>query len=248
MDITIITICITAIIITFFIYMLFKDKSGGHIEYDTKTGKILLKRLTENNKDTQNNNAEHIENKAKELKQFKREDYITQLSIYKDFTFIINSATLKVFSDCILFLVKNKITQKSQLEYNSYATEKVKLFTNYYNESFKNSVNPALQKLNIKSILGFYNNISLSEFRTFYSNVYNNHLELDKKNKENLEMIKQKTETEELKLQLLQASILNSYNELIYSDTQLLRDALNNFNNILLGLFYDSLKDIISGS
>ena len=228
--------------------MLFKDKSGGHIEYDTKTGKILLKRLTENNKDTQNNNAEHIENKAKELKQFKREDYITQLSIYKDFTFIINSATLKVFSDCILFLVKNKITQKSQLEYNSYATEKVKLFTNYYNESFKNSVNPALQKLNIKSILGFYNNISLSEFRTFYSNVYNNHLELDKKNKENLEMIKQKTETEELKLQLLQASILNSYNELIYSDTQLLRDALNNFNNILLGLFYDSLKDIISGS
>ena len=61
-------------------------------------------------------------------------------------------------------------------------------------------------------------------------------------------MIKQKTETEELKLQLLQASILNSYNELIYSDTQLLRDALNNFNNILLGLFYDSLKDIISGS
>lgn len=228
--------------------MLFKDKSGGHIEYDTKTGKILLKRLTENNKDTQNNNAEHIENKAKELKQFKREDYITQLSIYKDFTFIINSATLKVFSDCILFLVKNKITQKSQLEYNNYATEKVKLFTNYYNESFKNSVNPALQKLDIKSILGFYNNISLSEFRTFYSNVYNNHLELDKKNKENLEMIKQKTETEELKLQLLQASILNSYNELIYSDTQLLRDALNNFNNILLGLFYDSLKDIISGS
>lgn len=228
--------------------MLFKDKSGGHIEYDTKTGKILLKRLTENNKNTQNNNAEHIENKAKELKQFKREDYITQLSVYKDFTFIINSATLKVFSDCILFLVKNKITQKSQLEYNSYATEKVKLFTSYYNESFKNSVNPALQKLDIKSILGFYNNISLSEFRTFYSNVYNNHLELDKKNKENLEMIKQKTETEELKLQLLQASILNSYNELIYSDTQLLRDALNNFNNILLGLFYDSLKDIISGS
>lgn len=248
MDITIITICITAIIITFFIYMLFKDKSGGHIEYDTKTGKILLKRLTENNKDTQNNNAEHIENKAKELKQFKREDYITQLSIYKDFTFIINSATLKVFSDCILFLVKNKITQKSQLEYNNYATEKVKLFTSYYNESFKNSVNPALRKLDIKSILGFYNNISLSEFRTFYSNVYNNHLELDKKNKENLEMIKQKMETEELKLQLLQASILNSYNELIYSDTQLLRDALNNFNNILLGLFYDSLKDIISGS
>lgn len=228
--------------------MLFKDKSGGHIEYDTKTGKILLKRLTENNKNTQNNNAEHIENKAKELKQFKREDYITQLSVYKDFTFIINSATLKVFSDCILFLVKNKITQKSQLEYNSYATEKVKLFTSYYNESFKNSVNPALQKLDIKSILGFYNNISLSEFRTFYSNVYNNHLELDKKNKENLEMIKQKTETEELKLQLLQASILNSYNELIYSDTQLLRDALNNFNNILLGLFYDSLKNIISGS
>lgn len=228
--------------------MLFKDKSGGHIEYDTKTGKILLKRLTENNKDTQNNNAEHIENKAKELKQFKREDYITQLSIYKDFTFIINSATLKVFSDCILFLVKNKITQKSQLEYNSYATEKVKLFTSYYNESFKNSVNPALKKLDIKSILGYYNNISLSEFRTFYSNVYNNHLELDKKNKENLEMIKQKTETEELKLQLLQASILNSYNELIYSDTQLLRDALNNFNNILLGLFYDSLKNIISGS
>ena len=102
--------------------------------------------------------------------------------------------------------------------------------------------------LDIKSILGYYNNISLSEFRTFYSNVYNNHLELDKKNKENLEMIKQKTETEELKLQLLQASILNSYNELIYSDTQLLRDALNNFNNILLGLFYDSLKNIISGS
>ncbi len=150
-----------------------------------------------------------------------------------------------MFSDCILFLVKNKITQKSQLEYNNYATEKVKLFTSYYDESFKNSVNPALRKLNIKTILGYYNNISLSEFRTFYSNVYNSHLELDKKNKENLEMIKQKTETEELKLQLLQASILNSYNELIYSDTQLLRDALNNFNNILLGLFYDSLKDII---
>lgn len=243
MELNLIVVCITLIIITFFVYMLFKDKRGGHVEFDMKTGKVLLKTLKNDNdaKDKDEPNEAEVENK----KVFNKKDYITELKIYKDFTYIINNATLKVFSDCILFLVKNNITKKSQYEYNKYTTEKIKLFTHYYDESFDNSVNKYLRQVKIKDILGLYNHISLTEFKNFYNSVYHNHLELDKKNKENLEFLIAKEETEAVKLALLQASILNNYNEIIHSDTQLLHEALNNFNNILLNMFYDKLKSII---
>lgn len=240
-DINVIVICSTLIVITFFVYMIFKHKRGGHIEFDTKTGKLLLKTLNEDNKDKDEPNKAEIENK----KVFNKKDYITELKIYKDFTYIINSATLKVFSDCIFFLVNNNITKKSRLEYDKYTTEKIKLFTNYYDDSFGNSVNKYLRQVDTRNILGIYNHISKTEFKNFYSNVYNNHLELDKKNKENLEYLIKKEETEAVKLALLQASIINNCNEIIYIDTQLLYEALNNFNNILLNMFYDNLKSII---
>ena len=221
--------------------MLFKDKRGGHVEFDMKTGKVLLKTLKNDNKGKEEPKADELKDK----KVFTKNDFITELKIYKDFTYIINNATLKIFSDCILFLVKNNITKKSQYEYNKYSAEKIKLFTNYYDESFKNSVNKYLRQINIKDILGIYNHISKTEFKNFYRNVYNNHLELDKKNKENLEYLITKEETEQVKLALLQSNIINNYNEIIHSDTQLLHEALNNFNNILLNMFYDKLKSII---
>lgn len=221
--------------------MLFKDKRGGHVEFDMKTGKVLLKTLKNDNKDKEEPKADELKDK----KVFNKNDFITKLKIYKDFIYIINNATLKIFSDCILFLVKNNITKKSQYEYNKYSAEKIKLFTNYYDESFKNSVNKYLRQINIKDILGIYNHISKTEFKNFYNNVYNNHLELDKKNKENLEYLITKEETEQVKLALLQSNIINNYNEIIHSDTQLLHEALNNFNNILLNMFYDKLKSII---
>ena len=243
MELNLIVVCATIIIVTFFAYMLFKDKRGGHVEFDMKTGKVLLKTLKNDNdaKDKDEPNEAEIENK----KVFTKNDFITELNIYKDFTYIINNATLKIFSDCILFLVKNNITKKSQFEYNKYTTEKIKLFTNYYDESFQNSVNKYLRQVNIKDILRIYNHISLTEFKNFYNSVYHNHLELDKKNKENLDFLRAKEETEAVKLALLQANILNNYNEIIHSDTQLLHEALNNFNNILLNMFYDKLKSII---
>lgn len=221
--------------------MLFKDKRGGHVEFDMKTGKVLLKTLKNDNKDKEEPKADELKDK----KVFNKNDFITELKIYKDFTYIINNATLKIFSDCILFLVKNNITKKSQYEYNKYSVEKIKLFTHYYDESFKNSVNKYLRQINIKDILGLYNHISLTEFKNFYSSVYHNHLELDKKNKENLDFLIAKEETEQVKLALLQSNIINNYNEIIHSDTQLLHEALNNFNNILLNMFYDKLKSII---
>ena len=224
--------------------MIFKHKRGGHIEFDTKTGKLLLKTLNDN-ENKENRPEAVIEAEIKDKKVFNKNDFITELKIYKDFTYITNNATLKIFSDCILFLVKNNITKKSQYEYNKYATEKIKLFTKYYDESFQNSVNKYLRQVKIQDILGIYNHISKTEFKNFYSNVYNNHLELDKKNKENLEYLITKEETEAVKLALLQSNIINNYNEIIHSDTQLLHEALNNFNNILLNMFYDKLKSII---
>lgn len=239
-DIDIIVICSTIIIVNFFIYMIFRHKRGGHVEFDTKTGKLLLKTLNEDNKDKEEPKADDIKDK----KVFNKNDFITELKIYKDFIYIINNATLKIFSDCILFLVKNNITKKSQYEYNHYATEKIKLFTYYYDDSFKNSVNKYLRQVKIHDILGMYNHISKTEFKNFYNSVYNNHLELDKKNKENLEYLIAKEEKESVKLTLLQASIINNCNEIIHNDTQLLHEALNNFNNIVLNMFYDKLKSI----
>ena len=240
-DINVIIICSTIIVITFFLYMIFKHKQGGHIEFDTKTGKLLLKTLNEDNKDKEEPKLDDIKDK----KVFNKNDFITKLKIYQDFAYSINNATLKVFSDCILFLVKNNITKKSQFEYSQYTTGKIKLFTNYFDDSFKKSVNKYLRTVTIKRILGIYNHISLTEFKNFYQNVYNNHLELDKKNKENLEYLIKEEETESVKLVLLQESIINNYNEIIHSDTQLLCEVLDNFNNILLNMFYDKLKSII---
>ena len=84
-DINVIVICSTIIVVNFFIYMIFRHKRGGRIEFDMKTGKLLLKTLNEDNKDKDEPNEADI--KDKKMDEFVNTSYNqTQKEILSELT------------------------------------------------------------------------------------------------------------------------------------------------------------------
>lgn len=244
MEISIIVICMTAIIITFFVYLLFKDKNArGKIEYDTKTGKLLMQKLSQNVETANiNANSEMIE----KYKNFKPNECVKKLEIYKDFSKIISDCTLIIYSDIISWIFKNGITSMSDNDYNNYVKEKIKYFRKTYNGGFESSENEFLKNLNLKNILGMYAIILTNDIKQFYNNIYDSHKDFIEEKQKSIKQIKEQADNDvELKLNMLTESVNNYYNQMMYSDSQLLKDCLENFNNVLLGTFHDKLVDFL---
>lgn len=244
MEINTIVICFTVITVAFFAYMILKDKNArGKIEYDTKTGKLLMQKLSQN-VETANINA-NSEMIAK-YKDFKPSECVKKLEIYRDFSKIISDCTLLIYADIISWIFKNGITSMSDSDYNNYVKEKILYFRKTYNEGFKSSENEFLKNLKLKNILGMYAVILANDIRQFYANIYDSHKDFIENKKENIKKIKEQANSDiEVKLNSLTESVNDYYNNMMYNDSQLLKDCLENFNNVLLGTFHDKLLDFL---
>lgn len=109
MELSIIVVCATCVIITFFIYLLFSDKHfRGGVEYDIKSGKIKV-----NKGKKQLENEDNI--KIKNLLEIKEDskDFIKAIVLWK--------------KDIIVYLLEkvenNHISEKSQSEFYTYVNE-----------------------------------------------------------------------------------------------------------------------------
>lgn len=171
MEINLIVICATLIIITFFIYMLFKDKTiGGSVVYDTKTGKLKLKKEggKENTPATNNINTNISKDKLKTLKEFN--------------IILIKGGTITV-ENIVLMIYRNNIKELSQTEYTKYVNDKINVIREYFNREFAKSSDELIRGTTYEKLVENEYVYIRTLIRTFFSGVYEAHKlgELDEK-------------------------------------------------------------------
>lgn len=171
MEINLIVICATLIIITFFIYMLFKDKTiGGSVVYDTKTGKLKLKKEggKENTPATNNINTNISKDKLKTLKEFN--------------VILIKGGTITV-ENIVLMIYRNNIKELSQTEYTKYVNDKINVIREYFNREFAKSSDELIRGTTYEKLVENEYVYIRTLIRTFFSGVYEAHKlgELDEK-------------------------------------------------------------------
>lgn len=171
MEINLIVICATLIIITFFIYMLFKDRTiGGSVVYDTKTGKLKLKKEggKENTPATNNINTNISKDKLKTLKEFN--------------IILIKGGTITV-ENIVLMIYRNNIKELSQTEYTKYVNDKINVIREYFNREFAKSSDELIRGTTYEKLVDNEYVYIRTLIRTFFSGVYEAHKfgELDEK-------------------------------------------------------------------
>lgn len=219
--------------------MLFKDKkAGGEISFDTKTGKLQLKKILNNN-----------QNKEKSIEEYKEiensDSYIKEFKIYKEFTILINLAQNLIIKDLSIFLRHNNITDMDMSAYSQYIQNKIALIASIYNNQFQSSKNSFINTLTVVNLLGNLRPIVRQNIKDFFNNVYNTHKNLNDKRIEYIKRIKEKTDDSGQLLAELYSLMYKDLNECLDRDTQDLYLLVNEIDSVLIGLFHDLIVEYI---
>lgn len=175
MEINLIVVCATLIIITFFVYMLFKDKAiGGSVVYDTKTGKLKLKK--EGTKDNNNNTVgdNNSNNKA---------DCKCKLNTLKEFNIILIKGGIITVENIVLMIHRNNIKELNTTEFTKYVNDKIEVIREYFNREFAKSRNETIRTLTFQRLIEDEYIYVRTIVRTFFQGIYEAHRsgELDEK-------------------------------------------------------------------
>lgn len=240
-EFNILIICITLLIIVFFIYLLFKDKkAGGEIEFDTKKGKVKLKKII-------NSNLQK-EKSIEEVKAVEVEDRISQLKIYKEFVIILNIAQNSVIKDISIFLRHNNITDMDISQYNQYIQNKISIISASYNNEFGKSKNPFINIITLENLLGTLRPLVRQNIKDFFNTVYDTHKGLNDKRIEYIRRIKEETDDKGTLLSELYKLMYKDLNDCLDKDTTNLYLLMNEIDSILISLFHELLLEYIKDS
>lgn len=176
-------------------------------------------------------------------KSFAPSSEIARLEVYQEFTRIISERNLYILSEIVLFLSKNNITSLKENEYNRYIEEKILYFCSIYDNAFSQSSNSFIRSLQIKVMLGVYYYIFADSLRNFYKTVLAEHknAELDR-NAYFRELIELKNNNHNVSLKEIIYTLYKMFYDNTYSDGKLLIKVMIEYNNLLLGIFHDKLK------
>lgn len=179
-------------------------------------------------------------------KGFVPSDEISRLEVYKEFTRIIREQNLFILCEIVLFLSKNNITSLKESQYNKYVEEKILYFCSMYDESFNKSCNSFINSMTIKNVLGVYYYIFVDILRNFYKTVLAEHKngELDRNN-----YFKHIVELRNTNHSVSVKEIINTlyimFCDSNYTDAKFLVKTVLEYNNLLVGIFHDKLKQAI---
>lgn len=220
--------------------MLFKDKkAGGEISFDTKTGKLQLKKILNN---------EHKNKTIEEYKEIENSDsYIKEFKIYKEFTILINLAQNLIIKDLSIFLRHNNITDMDNTAYSQYIQNKITLIASIYNNQFQSSKNSFINTITVENLLGNLRAIIRQNIKDFFNNVYSTHKKLNDKRIEYIRKIKEETNDSGKLLAELYSLMYKDLNECLDKDTQDLYILVNEIDSVLIGLFHDLIVEYIRG-
>lgn len=169
MEINLIVICATLIIITFFVYMLFKDKNiGGSVIYDTKTGKLKLKKEGSN---------QSTESEDKKVSSSSKSDCKCKLATLKEFNIILIKGGIITVENVVLMIHRNNIKELSQNDFNKYVNDKIEVIREYFNKEFAKSTNKTIRNITFQMLVEEQYIYLRSLVRTFFSGLYEAHKE-----------------------------------------------------------------------
>lgn len=241
MELSIIVICGTVIIVTLFVFMLFKDKAGGEVEWDATTGKLKLKKASSK----VHSKVENYEQLTETYKNKQTEDCIDKLKAYKDMGLCILSAAVEVRANLYKFLRENNITAMGFQQYEIYTREKISFIFTTYNNFIKNNKNPIIANLSVDFLLDTYKSVIKSNLSQAFNKVYKNHQELNEKRIDFIKLLTNQTEDKAELYNLLFSQVYKDINVALDMDENLFNEILLDLNNILIGLWHDYLLEYI---
>lgn len=240
MEVSLIIVCATAIIITVFIFILLKTKSGGELEWDAKNGKLKLKKAA--------NNVEYNLKTVEEIAQFNKDRVVNpeidSMQAYKDFIVAILYANTEIRVNIYKFLRENNITEMGELSYNIYAKGKVDYMFNKFNEAIINSKNTIVKSLTLDFLLSNYKIILKNHLLSVFQSVYNNHKELNLRRVDFIKSLTEETDNKVEIMSLLFSKVYKDINEALDMDENLLNEAIYDISNTLIGLWHDYLLEL----
>ena len=267
-DFAIIIICISSIVISYFVFNIIKSGRNANMKANIKDGTIEFGNNTNNEKvnekikeenyiQKQNNIVHNAFDNAKELEtlqnknndeilnyynndKFIYDDKITSLTVYKEYSNIISQSTLEVQSKIIAYIARNHIINKNKVEFETYVKEKRIEIIDIYNVSLFNSNIESIKKLRLENICNFYYMIILDNIKDTYKSIYNNHKVQYIKRKEFLNNLKNIKPEDRLKS--YDVFIHNNFTETAIRDSEIVLDNLKHLQKFLLGIFHDNLK------
>ena len=258
-DFAIIVICISSIVIAYFVFNIIKSGRHANMKANIKDGTIEFgndKISTEKNIDKQNKIVSNAFESPKELQtltnknndeiinyynnNFKYDDKITSLTVYKEYSNIISQSTLEVQSRIISYIARNHILNKNKSEFESYLKQKRIEIIDIYNVALFNSSIESIKKLQLENICNFYYMIILDNIKDTYKSIYDNHKEQAIKRKEFLKNLKNIKPQDRLKS--YDVFIRNNFTETAIKDSEIVLEDLKYLQKFLLGIFHDNLK------
>ena len=267
-DFAIIVICISSIIISYFVFNIIKSGRHANMKANVKDGTIEFGNNTNNEKvnekikeenyiQKQNNIVHNAFDNAKELQtlqnknndeilnyynndKFIYDDKITSLTVYKEYSNIISQSTLEVQSKIMGYIARNHIINKDKVEFEAYVKEKRIEIIDIYDTALFNSNIESIKKLRLENICNFYYMIILDNIKDTYKSIYNNHKVQYIKRKEFLNNLKNIKQEDRLKS--YDVFIHNNFTETAIRDSEIVLDNLKHLQKFLLGIFHDSLK------
>ena len=267
-DFAIIVICISSIVISYFVFNIIKSGRHANMKANVKDGTIEFGNNTNNEKvnekikeenyiQKQNNIVHNAFDNAKELQtlqnknndeilnyynndKFIYDDKITSLTVYKEYSNIISQSTLEVQSKIIAYIARNHIINKDKVEFETYVKEKRIEIIDIYNVSLFNSNIESIKKLRLENICNFYYMIILDNIKDTYKSIYNNHKVQYIKRKEFLNNLKNIKLEDRLKS--YDVFIHNNFTETAIKDSEIVLENLKHLQKFLLGIFHDNLK------
>ena len=267
-DFAIIVICISSIVISYFVFNIIKSGRHANMKANVKDGTIEFGNNTNNEKvnekikeenyiQKQNNIVHNAFDNAKELQTLQNKnndeilnyynsdkfiyDYkITSLTVYKEYSNIISQSTLEVQSKIIAYIARNHIINKDKVEFETYVKEKRIEIIDIYNVALFNSNIESIKKLRLENICNFYYMIILDNIKDTYKSIYNNHKVQYIKRKEFLNNLKNIKPSDRLKS--YDVFIHNNFTETAIRDSEIVLDNLKHLQKFLLGIFHDNLK------
>lgn len=236
--------------------MLFKDKkASGSIEYDTKTGKLLMKKIADDNQRF-NNDAEinefsealqkQYEGKREQLKNEKNcvDEVLSSLDLYKEFCLILHKVNLLMIEDMTTFIIKNGILEQSDVQFNIYIKNKIKYYIELLNNGFSQAKNEYLRNMNAEILMGTYKKVIFFDAVQGLENIYENHKAFaDKKDifLKNVDIV----DVNEFIKKTMER--LSEYEkglvDLIHSDLAISLLVIQDFTDTLHGLFIQYIKN-----
>lgn len=150
--------------------MLFKDKNiGGSVIYDTKTGKLKLK------KEGSNQSTESEDKKS--VSSSNKSDCKCKLATLKEFNIILIKGEIITVENIVLMIHRNNIKELSQNDFNKYVNDNIEVIRGYFNKEFAKSTNEVIRNITFQMLIEEQYLYIRSIVRTFFSGLYEAHKE-----------------------------------------------------------------------